>query len=230
MEDTLACKLFPLHRCVTKFATQAHCCRAQGFVLDIPEYNEAEAREVLRFLRATNWLDAQTRALFMEFSLYLPPSNILLSARLVMEVHETGTIWTDISLEPINLGIFRSDSPAEVGLLVVSLVLVFGAMVWDLQSTWKLRRYHVKQTSSVCSSYTLAPHDACVHCCANPYARVVNAVYNGAIFGTFLCVSAIFIVSFATSTENFASLSPHQARVQKVHTWPWRNLPCAELF
>lgn len=118
-------------------------------MLDIPEYSEVEAREILRFLRATNWLDAQTRALFLEFSLYLPPSNILLSARLVMEVHETGTIWTDMSLEPINLGIFRTDSAAETGLLVAGLLLAVVAMVWDIRSTWKMRRYHARQTGSV---------------------------------------------------------------------------------
>lgn len=118
-------------------------------MLDIPEYSEAEAREILRFLRTTNWLDAQTRALFLEFSLYLPPSNILLSARLVMEVHETGTIWTDMSLEPINLGIFRTDSAAEIALLVSGLLLVVVAMVWDIRSTWKMRRYQSRQTGSV---------------------------------------------------------------------------------
>ena len=124
-------------------------CSEGGFVVDIKEYSEAEARQVLRFLRATNWLDAQTRALFLEFSLYLPPSNILLSARLVLEVHETGTIWTDLSLEPINLGIYRMDNRTDMGLLIAGLVLALAAMVWDLRSTWRMRRYHSRQTGSV---------------------------------------------------------------------------------
>ena len=82
----------------------------------LPSNNERAARTVLALLDATNWLDSQTRALFMKFSLYLAPSDLMLSARLVAEVHETGTIWTDMTLEPMNMQIYRTSNRSQMAL------------------------------------------------------------------------------------------------------------------
>jgi hypothetical protein len=127
----------------------AHSCRAPGFVIDLPEKDEVVAQKVLELIRGLNWLDSQTRALFMEFSLYLAPSDLMLSARLVVEVHESGTTWTDLSLEPINLGLYRISNRGQLALYIIGVIVVIMAMVWDLRSTWNLRLYQARRTGSV---------------------------------------------------------------------------------
>lgn len=118
-------------------------------MVDLPENNEPAARTVLALLGATNWLDTQTRALFLEFSLYLAPSDLMLSARLVAEVHETGTIWTDISLEPINMDIYRTSNTPQMALYVIGFIVVLIAVGWDMRSTWDWRHYQDRRTGAV---------------------------------------------------------------------------------
>lgn len=118
-------------------------------MVDLPSNNERAARTVLALLDATNWLDSQTRALFMEFSLYLAPSDLMLSARLVAEVHETGTIWTDMTLEPINMQIYRTSNRSQMALYIIGLIVVLVAVGWDMRSTWDLRHYQDRRTGAV---------------------------------------------------------------------------------
>lgn len=128
-------------------------CREQGFVVDLPENNEQAARTILALLSETEWLDMQTRALFIEFSLYLPSTDLILAARLVAEVHETGTIWTDHMLEPINLETYRTEVEAttrrQLAGYSIGLILVFLCLLWDLRSTWDLRWYQDRRTGAV---------------------------------------------------------------------------------
>jgi hypothetical protein len=118
-------------------------------VVDLPENNERAARTVLDLLAATNWLDTQTRALFLEFSLYLAPSDLMLAVRLVAEVHETGTVHTDMTLEPINLYIYRTSNKSQMALFIVGLIVALVAVTWDVRSTWDLRHYQDRRTGSV---------------------------------------------------------------------------------
>ena len=125
-------------------------------MLDLPENNEQAARTILGLLSDTEWLDMQTRALFMEFSLYLPSTDLILAARLVAEVHETGTVWTDYTLEPINLATYRTQleptTRKQMALYIIGLILVVFCLLWDLRSTWDLRWYQDRRTGAVCLS------------------------------------------------------------------------------
>lgn len=126
-------------------------------MLDLPENNEQAARTILAILSNTTWLDKQTRALFIEFSLYLPSSDLVLAARLVAEVHETGTVWTDHTLEPINLATYRTEleptTRKQLALYIIGLILVLFCLLWDLRSTWNLRWYKDRRTGAVCLFY-----------------------------------------------------------------------------
>lgn len=128
-------------------------CREQGFVVDLPENNEQAARTILALLSTTEWLNMQTRALFIEFSLYLPATDLILAARLVAEVHETGTVWTDQSLEPINLLTYRTEleptTRRQLALYILGFILVVFCLLWDLRSTWDLRWYQDRRTGAV---------------------------------------------------------------------------------
>jgi Polycystin cation channel len=122
-------------------------------VVDLPENNEQGARTILALLSETGWLDMQTRALFIEFSLYLPSNNLLLAARLVAEVHETGTVWMDYVLEPIDLVTYRTEveptTRRQLALYMIGLILVVLCLLWDLRSTWDLRWYQDRRTGAV---------------------------------------------------------------------------------
>ena len=85
---------------------------------ELPSDDVAGARAILALLETGNWLDAQTRALFVEFSLYLAPADLLLPVRLVIEVHPTGTTWSDLSLEPLSLSVYTLENR---GLLAVQV-------------------------------------------------------------------------------------------------------------
>jgi hypothetical protein len=124
-------------------------CRERGFVVDLPEANVNQTKTILRLLEAGNWLDTQTRALFIEFSLYLHSADLLLAARLVVEVHPTGTIWTDMSLEPVNLSVYTVANRAVMALQVMGALVALSAMAWELWHARNMRMHHGIRTSAV---------------------------------------------------------------------------------
>ena len=103
---------------------------------DLPAADVAQASTMLRLLEAGGWIDAQTRAVFVEFSVYYPPADLVLSARLVLEVHPTGSIWPDMLLEPICLTVYTLDNAGMMTIQIVGLVVAFAAMCWEL---WHIR-------------------------------------------------------------------------------------------
>ena len=136
-------------------ATCQTTCSERGFVVDLPENDVAKAQKMLSLLEQGGWLDAQTRALFVEFSLYLAPSDILLAARLVVEVHASGTVWTDLSLEPVHLTVYTTNNPWLITLQVFGVLVALTSMVWEL---WHLRstRLQVGSRSSSVRTHPMA--------------------------------------------------------------------------
>jgi hypothetical protein len=63
-----------------------------GFVLDLPTVNISEAKLRIARHRSRGWFDLQSRALFVDFSLFNPGSNLLLRARLLVEFSEFGSL------------------------------------------------------------------------------------------------------------------------------------------
>lgn len=123
-------------------------------MVDLPENHEPAARTILALLSDNEWLDMQTRALFIEFSL-ATSTGLVLAARLVAEVHETGTVWTDHLLEPIN---FQNYAAAEtwqpstrwvLALYIIFFIFIVLCLLWDLRSTWDLRWYQDRRTGAV---------------------------------------------------------------------------------
>jgi hypothetical protein len=119
----------------------------------LPEDDVDAARKMLDLLKASAWLDAQTRALFVEFSLFLPSSNLLLAARLVVEVHPVGTIWTDISLEPVSLSIYSAANKGHMLVQILTVIVAVVAFGWEIWLTVKMRPHESARTSSVCPNW-----------------------------------------------------------------------------
>ncbi len=58
--------------------------------MDLPTVNISEAKLRISRHKSRGWLDLQSRALFIDFSLYNPESSLLLRARLLIEFSEFG--------------------------------------------------------------------------------------------------------------------------------------------
>ena len=57
----------------------------------------------LSFLREINWIDRQTRAVFVEFSVYNPNINLVMVSTILVEFLSSGSILTTARFDPLNL-------------------------------------------------------------------------------------------------------------------------------
>jgi hypothetical protein len=57
----------------------------------------------LSLLRQMNWVDEQTRAVFVEFSVYNPNINLVMVSTILVEFLSSGTILTAARFDPLNL-------------------------------------------------------------------------------------------------------------------------------
>ena len=57
----------------------------------------------LSLLRQMNWIDRQTRAIFVEFSVYNPNINLVMVSTILVEFLSSGSILTSAQFDPLNL-------------------------------------------------------------------------------------------------------------------------------
>jgi polycystin 1L2 len=57
----------------------------------------------LSLLKEMNWIDRQTRAVFVEFSVYNPNSNLIMVSNIIIEFLSSGSILTSAQFDPLNL-------------------------------------------------------------------------------------------------------------------------------
>jgi polycystin 1L2 len=57
----------------------------------------------LSLLKEMNWVDRQTRAVFVEFSVYNPNSNLIMVSTILIEFLSSGSILTTAQFDPLNL-------------------------------------------------------------------------------------------------------------------------------
>ena len=57
----------------------------------------------LSLLREMNWIDRQTRAVFVEFSVYNPNINLVMVSTIIVEFLSSGSILTTARFDPLNL-------------------------------------------------------------------------------------------------------------------------------
>jgi hypothetical protein len=80
----------------------------------------ASAMEVMADLREVDWIDLQTRAVFVDFAVYYPSAKGFVSARFAFEFSPSGGIFTSMDVQPLALYTFTS-MPA---LIVIEIVVV----------------------------------------------------------------------------------------------------------
>lgn len=80
----------------------------------------------LSILQQMSWIDRQTRAVFVEFSLYNPNINMLVVAEILVEILPTGNMLTLVRFDPLNLfNELNGGSAVTLKIIVYFFYLVF---------------------------------------------------------------------------------------------------------
>jgi polycystin 1L2 len=77
----------------------------------------------LTFLQTNSWIDRQTRAVMIEFSIYNPNVNLFLVAQLVVEFLPIGSILTSSRFDPIS--IFDFNVFRDVSIVIVIVFIIY---------------------------------------------------------------------------------------------------------
>lgn len=103
----------------------------------------------LRFLQTMNWIDRETRAVFIEFILYNPNSGLITICTLLTEVLPTGNLVQSIRTEPLNFSDIKNEAISVKSLLfsLYALVVVF-LIIKQIRAILKLKFHYFKKFST----------------------------------------------------------------------------------
>ena len=88
----------------------------------------------LSLLRQMNWIDAQTRAIFVEFSAYNPNINLVIVSTILIEFLESGSILTSANFQPLNLfGEVGTDALFKLILLAIFMTFIVYFMIIQIR-------------------------------------------------------------------------------------------------
>ena len=117
-----------------------------GYSADLG-YDEKTARSIASLLQSENWIDRQTRAVIVEFSVFNPTSNILAVCSFFFEQLQTGQASIFKRIDTISL--YSTDSILQVfrGLcVVIFIVMVFIKFGENLVTAVRQRRHYFCST------------------------------------------------------------------------------------
>ncbi|KAJ7374353.1 hypothetical protein OS493_007442 [Desmophyllum pertusum] len=117
-----------------------------GYSADLG-YDEKTARSIASLLQSENWIDRQTRAVIVEFSVFNPTSNILAVCSFFFEQLQTGQANVFKRIDTISL--YNTDSILQVfrGLcVVIFIVMVFIKFGENLVTAVRQRRHYFCST------------------------------------------------------------------------------------
>ena len=159
-EATLATDPFPVGKDYFKWSSEAELCRgsqfcatrvtgietenkyaSSGYVWDFPN-NYSAALADTRFLKENDFLSIATRALIIEFTLFNPGVNIVLSCQMRAEFYPTGQLATHSSVKPMPLMTLElAEQIMEFIGECVLAIFIFGYIVREFQEF--LRHYRI---------------------------------------------------------------------------------------
>ncbi|PVD38502.1 hypothetical protein C0Q70_01117 [Pomacea canaliculata] len=182
-----------------------------GYIMDF-SVNWDVVSDTLEELQDGAWLDNQTRAVFVEFSLYNPDSNLFAYMRLVAEFPETGDtlVWKDIKI----LRIDHHMQAADLYILIGEIIAVVAVIILTVVIVVKLKKQKLSffsdfwQVLDVCTalcSYVaitfyaikyLTVNDSMAAWRQNPKAYVdfYQAAFWDALYG-YMLAAAVFITT-----------------------------------
>ena len=113
-----------------------------GYVYDF-RGRLADLKSNLSELHATNWIDGQTRAVVVQFTLYNPNVQLFTSVSLLAEFLPTGGVETQSNFRPVSFLTFKSITHLVVSILY--LLLIARMMIVEVQSLIKLKLGYFRQ-------------------------------------------------------------------------------------
>ncbi|XP_035828454.1 polycystic kidney disease protein 1-like 2 [Aplysia californica] len=115
-----------------------HLYSGGGYITDLGGYHDIIPDVFISELYENRWLDLQTRAVFIEFSLYNVDANLLATVRLVVEfpVYGSGFPWVDVR----TLRIYPHVGPLGSYILMCSIILVISLIVFSFKVMKQLFR------------------------------------------------------------------------------------------
>jgi hypothetical protein len=95
-------------------------------------------------LQANNWIDLKTRAVFLEFTLYNPGTNLFSYCVILFEFLPCGVILPSSIISPIRLLSAENRQMSDI-VMAVYLVIVIAMMCIDIKSMFRLKSRYFKQ-------------------------------------------------------------------------------------
>ncbi len=95
-------------------------------------------------LQANNWIDLKTRAVFLEFTLYNPGTNLFSYCVILFEFLPCGVILPSSTISPIRLLSAENRQMSDI-VMAVYLVIVIAMMCIDIKSMFRLKSRYFKQ-------------------------------------------------------------------------------------
>ena len=126
----------------------------------------------LTLLQQMNWIDRQTRAVFVEFSSYNPKINLIMVSTILVEFLSTGSVLTTARFDPLNL--FGESNGISLKTIVETIYMVFVVYFMVIQVRDLLRRGFLAYTSDFWSY---------IECCimSTAWISLVMIVYRSMI-------------------------------------------------
>jgi polycystin 1L2 len=121
--------------------------RGGGYVFRILKtFTLEELQNNLTALQQMNWIDRQTRAVFIEFSLYNPNINLFAYCTIMFEILPTGNMMSSSRYEPINLLDIKSEflSFKTICNFLYMFFIVF-FMFCEIRGIMKMKKEYFKQ-------------------------------------------------------------------------------------
>jgi hypothetical protein len=97
----------------------------------------------LTLLQMNSWIDRQTRAVIVEFSIFNPNTNLIIAAQIVVEFLPTGAILTSARFDPIN--IFIKLSLFQVICHIAYMVFIIFFTIQEIRQLFKKGKNHIIQ-------------------------------------------------------------------------------------
>eukprot|EP01062_Namystynia_karyoxenos_P026105 TRINITY_DN203_c0_g1_i1.p1 TRINITY_DN203_c0_g1~~TRINITY_DN203_c0_g1_i1.p1 ORF type:complete len:882 (+),score=229.10 TRINITY_DN203_c0_g1_i1:114-2759(+) len=132
------CKAFPIGR-------RGDVYPAGGYVQDFP-INITASAALLHDLRRSDWIDAHTRAVLIDFTMFNTNVRLLTVSQLMVEWFPTGRVYPMDSTKPITL--LSSELPRDVLILVGEVlltVIIFGYVIATVRTFFRYKRTHREQ-------------------------------------------------------------------------------------
>ncbi|XP_061185531.1 polycystin-1-like protein 1 [Saccostrea echinata] len=100
-----------------------------GYVLKL-DHSRHQAMNQIRNLITANWIDDYTKAIFIEFTLFHPPSSLFTSVIMILEIPDTGRVFPSNSIS--STYVYRYTSRTDHFVLFCEVIFIL-ITVWRLK-------------------------------------------------------------------------------------------------